>query len=166
MKMHFSKHVVAIMASLTVATSGTVAHGGTSTDTNRKSPLVGVWQVLRHGVDCDSGQQLGPDFPVIMTFHGDGTMTAVGNAPGGGPFDTNEYGTWQRQAGEQIYSFRDLSYGYDETGTFASSGTISATVTLAADRNTFSYSATIQIFDANGNLLFTFCGAATGTRFQ
>ena len=32
--------------------------------------------------------------------------------------------------------------------------------------NSFEYSATIQFFDADGNLVFTGCFRATGTRFE
>ena len=48
---------------------------------------------------------------------------------------------------------------------------LSAKVVLTAnvelsDANSFTYSATIQIFDANGNLIATLCGRATATRFE
>jgi hypothetical protein len=38
-------------------------------------------------------------------------------------------------------------------------------VSITGD-NSFIYSATIQIFDANGNLITTLCGRATATRFS
>jgi hypothetical protein len=47
----------------------------------------------------------------------------------------------------------------------AFSGVMTATVQLA-DANGFTYSATIEIFDADGNLIFTACGRWTGTRFE
>ena len=128
--------------------------------------IEGVWQVTRMGVNCnDPNQQLGPPFPAIMTFHRDGTMTVAANSPGAGPFDTNEYGLWQREPGSQNYSFHDISYAYDEDGTFAGSGVVTATVHLT-DANSFTYSATIEFFDADGNLLFSGCGRSTGTRFE
>ena len=122
--------------------------------------IVGVWEVTRHGVDCDTGAE-GPPFPALVTFHGDGTMTA----DTGGASNTNEYGSWQREPGSQNYSFRDVSYSYDENGDFAISFVIAATVHLI-DANSFEYSSTIQIFDADGNLIVTLCGRADGTRFE
>jgi hypothetical protein len=101
-----------------------------------------------------------------MTFHRDGTMTAAANAPGGSPFDTPEYGSWQREPGSQNYSFRAVSYGYDENGAFTGRGEITATITLAADGNSFTWDSTIDVYDADGNLLFSFCGMWTGTRFE
>jgi len=122
--------------------------------------IVGVWEVTRHGVDCDTGAE-GPPFPALVTFHGDGTMTA----DTGGASNTNEYGSWQREPGSQNYSFRDRWDGFDENGAFVYYGVITATVHLT-DANSHSYSATIELFDPDGNLFFTACGAGTGERFQ
>jgi hypothetical protein len=100
-----------------------------------------------------------------MTFHRDGTMTAAAKSPVTGPFDTPEYGSWQREPGDQNYSFRDVELRYDGNGTFIGPLVLTADVNLTDD-NSFTYSATIQIFDANGNLIATLCGRATGTRFE
>ena len=81
--------------------------------------IEGVWQVSRQGVNCnDPNQQLGPPFPAIMTFHRDGTVTGATESPVTGPFDTAEYGLWQREPGSQNYSFREVNYRYDGNGTF------------------------------------------------
>ena len=45
------------------------------------------------------------------------------------------------------------------------SGVVTATVHLT-DANSFTYSATIEIFDANSNLIATLCGRDTATRFE
>ena len=121
--------------------------------------IKGVWQVVRHGVDCNTGEELS-SFPAIVTFHGDGTMT--GDTGG---TDTTEYGSWQREPGSQNYSFRDVSYSYDENGVFTLSFVITATVHLDT-ANSWTYSASIEIFDADGNLIFTACGRGAGERFQ
>jgi len=81
------------------------------------------------------------------------------------PFDTPEYGLWERQPGPQNYSFREVNYRYDGNGTFIGSLVIIADVNLT-DGNSFTYSATIQLFDANGNLIATLCGMGTATRFE
>jgi S-methylmethionine-dependent homocysteine/selenocysteine methylase len=127
--------------------------------------IQGVWQVTRMGVDCNDPNQTRPPFPALMTFYRDGTLTAYANPPGTGPLDTPEAGLWQRDPGSQNYSFHDISYVYDENGAFAGSGVVTANVHLTS-ANSFEYSATIQFFDADGNLLFSGCGRATGTRFE
>ncbi len=59
---------------------------------NGKS-LVGTWQVLRHGVDCATGQRLNPDFPTLITFNTGGTLNGYAVAPGETPgLGSPEYG--------------------------------------------------------------------------
>ena len=128
--------------------------------------IEGVWQVSRQGVNCDDPNQLrGSPFPAIMTFHRDGTVTGAAKSPVTGPFDTPEYGLWQREPGSQNYSFREMNYRYDGNGTFIGSLVLTGDLDLT-DANSFTYSATIQLFDPNGNLLTTLCGRATATRFE
>jgi hypothetical protein len=100
-----------------------------------------------------------------MTFHRDGTVTGAAKSPVTGPFDTPEYGSWQREPGSQNYSFRELQYRYDSNGTFLGPLVLTADVELTG-ANSFIYSATIQIVDANGVLISARCGRGTGTRFE
>jgi len=81
------------------------------------------------------------------------------------PFDTPDYGLWERQPGPQNYSFREVNYRYDGNGTFIGSLVIIADVDLT-NGNSFTYSATIQLFDDNGNLIATLCGRGATTRFE
>jgi hypothetical protein len=128
---------------------------------------VGTWQVLRHGVDCVTGQQLGPDFPTLITFNKGGTLNAYAIPPNGTTpaLTSPEYGNWTHQHGTHAYTLRDVSYGYDENGAFTGRGEITATVTLATG-DTFTADTTVDVYDADGNLLFSFCGVWAGTRFE
>lgn len=132
---------------------------------NYTPTIEGVWQVKRGGVSCDDPTQVpAATFPTIMTFHRDGTLTGAAKSPVTGPFDTAEYGTWQRESGRQSYSFRDVAYRYDANGAFLGPLVLSANVELT-DANTFIYSGRIQIVEANGELIETRCGRGTATRF-
>jgi hypothetical protein len=132
----------------------------------RNPTIEGVWQVTRGGVSCnDPNQALGSPFPAIMTFHRDGTVSGAAKSPVTGPFDTPEHGLWKREPGNQNYSFRELQYRYDGTGAFIGSLVLTANVELT-DANSFIYSATIQLANANGDPITTLCGKATGTRFE
>ena len=123
--------------------------------------LVGLWQAVRHGVNCDTGQDLGNSFPALITFHSDGTMT--GDT---GPFDaTNEYGSWQREPGSQNYSVRVVFYSYTAEGDFDGRGEATEAIQLTT-ADSFTGTGTVQFFDADGNLLFSGCGRATATRFE
>ena len=133
---------------------------------NHTPTVQGVWQVSRVGVNCnDPNQALGASFPALMTFHRDGTVTGAAKSPVTGPFDTPEYGSWHREQGSQNYSFREVSYKYDGNGIFLGPLVLTANLELTG-ADTFIYSATIQIFNANGGLIDSRCGKATGTRFE
>ena len=133
---------------------------------NSAPTIDGVWQVSRVGVNCsDPNQDRGLPFPAIMTFHRDGIVTGAAKSPVTGPFDTPEYGSWQREPGRQNYSFREVSYKYDGNGTFLGPLILTANVELTS-ANSFIYSATIQILDANGDLISARCGRGTATRFE
>jgi hypothetical protein len=133
---------------------------------NHTPTIEGVWQVTRGGVNCnDPNQALGTPFPAIMSFHRDGIVSGAAKSPVTGPFDTPEHGLWKREPGRHNYSFRALQYRYDGSGAFAGPLVLTANVELTG-ANSFTYSATIQIFDANGNLSETRCGRATATRFE
>ena len=133
---------------------------------NHTPTIEGVWQVTRGGVNCnDPAQDVGLRFPALMTFHRDGTLSGAAKSPVTGPFDTPEHGLWQREPGRGNYSFRALQYRYDGSGAFAGSLVLTANVELTG-ANSFIYSSTIEISDANGNLSETRCGRATATRFQ
>ncbi|HUS36337.1 MAG TPA: hypothetical protein VM680_13380 [Verrucomicrobiae bacterium] len=133
---------------------------------NNPPTIQGVWQVSRVGVNCnDPSQALGTPFPALMSFHRDGLVEGAAKSPVTGPFDTPQYGTWRREPGSQNYSFRALSYRYDNSGVFAGSLLLTANVELT-DANSFTYSATIQIANANGNPIANNCGRGIGTRFE
>lgn len=160
----------AIVSLLALAATTSLVCGGEkqpAQEIGMHKSLVGTWQVLRHGVDCVTGEQLNPDFPALMTFNKGGTYIGDGLAPGDDPSTARpEFGVWSHTNVNGNYTFRFINYGYDSTGNYTGRGEISATVTLSADRNSFTYDSTIDVFDADGNLLFSFCGHATGTRFQ
>ena len=155
------------LITLAVVASTLVVWSDSRDDREARNPTIeGVWQVTRVGVNCnDPNQALGSPFPAIMTFHRDGIVSGAAKSPVTGPFDTPEHGLWKRELGRHNYSFRELQYRYDGNGAFAGSLVLTANVELT-DANSFIYSATIQIFDANGNLSETRCGRGTATRFE
>jgi hypothetical protein len=133
---------------------------------NQTPTIEGVWQVMRVGANCSNpNQTLGTPFPALMAFHRDGIVTGAAKSPVTGPFDTPEFGSWKRETGSHNYSFRELQYRYDGSGAFAGSLILTANVELT-DANSFVYSSTIEIIDANGVKLDTHCGRGTGTRFE
>jgi hypothetical protein len=130
-----------------------------------RKPIEGVWQVTRHGVNCDTGQVLST-FQAIAMFGRAGSLSSYGVPPGGTPaFTSPEYGTWKSEPGPGRYSARWVSNSYDAGGAVSGSTQVSAALTLAGDARSLEYDATISFFDAAGNLQFSACGHATATRF-
>jgi hypothetical protein len=163
--MKLKTQMVAIALALGVSTSLTWSQDRQPRQLpNPMNTIVGVWGVTRHGVNCDTGGELS-SFMALMTFHRDGTVSANNY----GPFPENafgggEYGLWQHGPGN-TFSFRDLSYAYDDSGQFAASVIITASGELTS-ANSLSYGATVEVYDPDGNLLFTACARATATRFD
>ena len=154
------------IALITLAVVASTLVGWSDSREARNPTIEGVWQVTRVAVNCnDPNQALGSPFPAIMTFHRDGIVSGAAKSPVTGPFDTPEYGSWKREPGRQNYSFRELQYRYDGNGAFAGSLVLTANVELT-DANSFIYSATIQLANANGDPITTLRGKATGTRFE
>jgi len=104
-------------------------------------------------------------FPAIQTVNQGGTYTGYGVPPGGDHAQGTQYGVWQREPGSQNYSNRSVSYSYTPEGDFEARVEITDTLHLTS-ANSFEGSATIQIFDADGNLVFTACATSTATRFE
>lgn len=164
--MRLRKQIVVTVAALVATTSLVCGQGQQSAESARNQAIVGTWQVLRHGVDCATRERLNPDFPTLMTFNRGGTLNGYAVAPGENPgLGSPEYGNWSHEPGTHTYTVRDVSYGYDETGAFTGRAEITATVTLATG-DTFTADTTVDVYDADGNLLFSFCGRWTGTRFE
>ena len=165
--MKLRKQIVIITLALAATTSLVCGQGRQSAESAGNPPIVGTWQVLRHGVDCVTRQRLNPDFPTLLTFNRGGTLNGYAVGPGDSPATTSpEYGNWSHEPGTHTYTVREVGYGYDENGAFAGRGEITATLTLTAGGATFTADTIVDIYDADGNLLFSFCGAWAGTRFQ
>jgi len=126
----------------------------------------GVWRVTRHGVNCASGQQLS-SFQAIMLFNKEGTVTGFAVPPFSTPANGSpDYGVWKREPGPHNYSFKLLANNYTDEGAFDGTTEVSARLELERGGDAFSYTAVVSFYAANGQFLFSGCGAATGTRFE
>jgi hypothetical protein len=163
-EMNLKKQIAVIVLALTATTSPVWSQDRQALLSPTAHTLQGTWRVTFTAVDCLTGQDI-LSFPAIMTFNQGGTYTGYGVLPGGDPGQGTEYGVWQREPGSQNYSVRTVSYGYTAEGDFDGRAEITHTLHLTS-ANSFEGSATIQIFDADGNLVFTACNTSTGTRFE
>ena len=160
--MKLKKQIAVIVLALTATTSPVWSQDREALPTAQT--LRGTWRTTITEVDCVTGQDIS-SFPAIRTFNQGGTCTGYVVPPGIDPGQGTEYGVWQREPGSQNYSVRTVSYGYDAEGVFIGRDEVTDTLHLTS-ANSFESSATVQIFDADGNLVFTACTTSTGTRFQ
>ncbi len=133
---------------------------------NAQPSVEGVWQVSRHGVNCQTGVEFPNGFHALMTFHKDGTIHSDAVGPGSTAAEgTAEHGLWERAPGSGHYAIKIVSYGWDDKGAYEGSAQITGGLQVTS-ADSFTYDALIQFFDPDGALLATRCGRAHGTRFR
>jgi hypothetical protein len=149
-----------VMAALTVAFSFASAQEPERT-------IQGVWRTMVTGVNCQTGDPLGPPFPGLFTFNKGGTMSEYGIGPGSSPaLRSPGHGVWEHGQSWQGYSFAFTFYRYDASGVFIGSQKVTATLELGASGDEFTSRSVVQLLDADDNLIATFCARAAGTRFE
>ena len=160
--MKLKKQIAVIVLALTATTSPVWSQDREALPTAQT--LRGTWRITITEVDCITGHDTS-SFPAIRTFNQGGTCTGYVVPPGIDPGQGTEYGVWQREPGRQNYSVRTVGYGYDAEGVFIGRDEVTDTLHLTS-ANSYESSATVRIFDADGNLVFTACTTSTGTRFE
>lgn len=125
--------------------------------------IVGVWDVRVTRRDCQTGDALGVNPPVMNMFNHGGTLleTSSGLPTRRGP----GLGTWQ-YAGGGSYSAVFRFFRFNADGSFAGTRRVVRTIELSQDADEFTATATDELFDANGNLFQTGCATETATRLE
>ena len=162
--MNLKKQIAVIVLALTATTSPVWSQDRQALPSPTAQNLQGTWRVTRTGVDCITGEEF-PSFPAITTYNQGGTSTGYEVPPGGDPGQGTEYGVWQREAGRHNYSVRAVSYGYTAEGDFAFRAEATEAIQLTTV-DSFTSTGTVQIFDADGNLIATICARSTAMRFE
>ena len=154
-------------ASLTILVLAVFALVGVSAKAKNgnEQGLVGSWDVQVTIRDCASGTPLF-GFPAAMTFNRGGTMQES-DLGGPGLVRLNGHGVWRHQTGREYSSaFRWLNFNPDRT--FAGTSVVRQAISLGPDGDTFTSTDTVEVLDANGNVIPNAgsCATETGTRFQ
>ncbi len=162
--MNLKRQIAVIVLALTATTSAVWSQDRQALPSPTAQTLQGTWRVTRTSVDCITGQDI-LSFPAITTYNQGGTYIGYGVPPGGDPGQGTEYGVWQREPGNHNYSVRVVSYAYTAEGDFEAR--VEATEALQlTTADSFTGTGTVQIFDADGNLIATICATSTATRFE
>ncbi len=162
--MNLKKQIAVIVLALTATISPVWSQDTQTLASPTAHNLQGTWRATITAVDCITGQDI-LSFPAIMIFNQGGTCTGYFVVPGTDPGQGTEYGVWQREPGSQNYSNRTVGYAYTAEGVFEGRVEITRRLHLTS-ANSFESSSIVQIFDADGNLVFTACERGTGTRFE
>ena len=128
--------------------------------------LMGSWDVKVTARDCETGTPIPfiPIFPAIMTYDQGGTMQETDL---GGPVLVRlpGHGVWKRQNGrEYSAAFRFLNFSPDRT--FAGTNVIRSAITLSQSGDEYTTTDTLEILDAQGEVINRGCSTTTATRFE
>jgi hypothetical protein len=125
--------------------------------------LVGSWDVQVSIRDCQTGTVFF-SFPAMITYNQDGTMQET-DLGGPGLVRLSGHGVWERQNARQYSAaFRFLNFNPDRT--FAGRNVVRSAISLEQSGDSYTSTDTVEILDANGNLITRGCGTSTATRFE
>jgi len=147
--------VLGLMALLICATSAIA--GNSSPQDGGGGRLVGLWETEVTVTNCQ-GVTL-KTLEAYTTYHQDGTLSNTDTNGLTGPGS----GTWQN-LGEGSFSSTIRSFSFDANGINTGEGKITQMIQMAPDKMSFTGTATVEIFDVNGNLVATLCASGVATR--
>jgi hypothetical protein len=128
--------------------------------------LIGSWDVQVTARDCETGTPIPfiPIFPAMMTYNQGGTMQETDL---GGPFSVRlpGHGVWEHQNGRQYSTaFQFLNFTPDRT--FVGKNVVRSAIRLGQDGNSYISTDTVEILNANGDVIDRGCATSTATRFE
>jgi hypothetical protein len=124
--------------------------------------LQGTWEMQLRRTDC-AGHVIGTAQSVAIFIVG-GTMMES-QAPRPQAQKTPGEGVW-RHTTDNNYAFRFKYFTFDAQNVFTGWTVIAGELTVDQSGDANTGSATIQVYDTNGNLVATGCGEVAGTRFE
>jgi hypothetical protein len=124
--------------------------------------LQGTWSMQITVTDC-AGHTI-RSFPTMVVFMAGGTLTEAsgGTAPA---LQTGGKGVWSHTV-DSSYAFRFKDFNFNAQGVLTGWSIITGETTVDETGNANSGPATVEVYNASGVLLVTFCADAVGTRFE
>jgi hypothetical protein len=157
--------VLLAAAGATVATKPARAQDGQG----QANGLVGSWRVTVNVTDPAGF----PSFPVLMTFHADGTMlqSRLSYIPAFGVIETTAHGAWKPLNVAQIAAttFALVQGAPGNTalnGAFVGTEKVNFQPVIASDGNSFTALWTSTVYDPSGNPIVLGSGNLSGVRVQ
>ena len=124
--------------------------------------LQGTWEMQITLTDC-SGHVI-RSFPSLIEYAAGGTVV---ESNGGTPqaLKTPGEGVW-RHSTDNAYAFRFKFFTFNAQNVFTGWTIIAGETTVDRTGNANAGSATVEVYDPNGNLVATACAEVAGTRFD
>jgi hypothetical protein len=157
-----TKLVNSIMAPLLVACASVTMVAATAAAQGTPGGILqGTWEMRISLTDC-AGHTI-RSFPSLVEFAAGGTVV---ESNGGTPqaLKTPGEGVWQHTTNNK-YAFRFKFFTFNSLNVFTGWTIIAGTTTVDATGDANAGSATVKVYDPNGNLLVTLCADVSGTRF-
>ncbi len=124
--------------------------------------IVGLWDVEVIVEDCETGDPLGDSFIALHQFDLGGTGQVV---PATNPTLLSAHMTVWRHLRRNDYQQTIKFFRFDETGIATGWTVIRNKLTLNKAGNEYFGSGVAEIYDLDGNLLFSACPSPVGIRF-
>ena len=125
--------------------------------------LEGTWDAQVTIRNCQTGAAI-RTFASIGTFMSGGTaLDSTSGIPQAGK--TPGQGVWSHVSGN-TYRLKFKSFSFDASGNFTGWTIINHEANLNRRADEYESAGTAEVYDPNGNLLFTGCSTTTATRFE
>src|SRR6266550_4306788 len=158
-----TKLVKSIMAPLVVAFALLTTVAATAFGQGTQGgQLQGTWEMQITLTDC-AGHVI-RSFPSLIEFARGGTVVES-NAGTPQALKTPGEGVW-RHSTDNAYAFRFKFFTFNTSNVFTGWTIIAGETNVDSTGNTNAGSATVKVYDPNGNLLATLCAETAGTRFE
>lgn len=125
--------------------------------------LEGTWRVKVTIRVCQTGAEIFT-FPALVTFAQGGTMTET-SADSSPAVRGPGHGVWQHTGG-RTYRALFEAFTYDAAGRWTGTQRITSPTRLGHDSDNFNATASLEIFDTDGTLIFMGCSTAVGRRME
>ena len=125
--------------------------------------LEGTWDVQVTIRNCQTGAEI-RTFKSLGAFMSGGTMQDVTSGIPPSQRVTG-VGVWSHISGN-TYRFSFKSFSFDANGNFTGWQVIRHELKLDSNGTEYTSAGTAEVYDPNGNLLFTGCSTTTATRFE
>lgn len=155
--------VLAVLVISTLTLGLVSAQGESKSQNHGGGRLEGTWDVQVTIRNCNTGAVI-RTFPSIGTFMFGGTML---DSTSGIPqaLKTPGHGGWSHMNGN-TYRFSFKSFSFDPSGNPTGWTIIRHEANLNSRATEYESAGTAEVYDPNGNLIFTGCSTTTATRFE